>query len=206
MRAPRTEGDAILAEAKLRRAALASVEFGVADARPPEFEAGLRGPISPRLERRLFAALAERNGDPAMLAAEVRLLVGMTDDQRHRAAIAAGLTYHLPAIGAVMDRSTIDKLTDLFGTSPLRIALSLADLSPKTIGPLDIAGEALTQLVEADGWAILDLWAAEQGLARAWRGWSRKAAGGSLSLIAGAALAIASAVVRHGDFSQGTAE
>lgn len=205
MRAPRIEGNVILADAKLRRAALACADLSVCEAWPPEFDAALRDRMPPRLEKRLFASLVESSGDPAVLETDVRLLIGMTDSQRQRAAVTAGLIYHLPAMGAVIGRGAMDALTALFGKLPLSIALSYAHLSPIAAGSLDVSGEELRQLVEADGWVILDLWAAEQGLARNWRGWSRRAGSGSLSLVASAAVAIASAVVRHGELFQGEA-
>jgi hypothetical protein len=205
MRTSRIKGSVILAGAKLRRAALASADLRSCKGWPSEFEASFGDRTSPRLEKRLFASLTERNGDPAMLEADARRLIAMADDQRHMAAVAAGLIYHLPAMGTVMDRQVMNALASRFGEFPLSIALSHAHLSPKSVTLLDVLDEGLRHFVEADGWAILDLWAAEQGLARIWRGWNGKTTGGSVSLVATAALAIALAVIRHRGFSEGEA-
>ncbi|RVG45963.1 hypothetical protein [Sinorhizobium meliloti] len=206
MRTPRIDGNAILADAKLRRAALACADLSASGLWPPNFEAGFCGRMSRRIEKRLFASLAERDGDPVTLETAARLLVAMTDDERHQAAVAAGLIYHLSALGTVIDRHALSALTALFGKPSLSIALSCAHVSPRAAQSLGVSDEEWKQVVEADGWAILDLWAAEHGLTQTWRGWSRQAVGGSVFLVASAALAIASAVVRHGEFTQGEAK
>jgi hypothetical protein len=205
MRASRIEGSAILADAKLRRAALAAANLSAVEGWPSEVDAGLRGRKAPRLEKRLFAALTIAGGDPMALKADARRFMIMTNEQRQTAAIAAGLTYHLSAIGTVIDKQAMTSLLALFGELPLSVALSNAHLAPQPVGSLGVREEGLKRLVEADGWAILDLWAAGQGLASVWRGWNGKAAGGSVSLVASAALAIASAVIRHSSFAEGEA-
>ncbi|MEY9381418.1 hypothetical protein [Rhizobium leguminosarum] len=55
--------------------------------------------------------------------------------------------------------------------------------------------EEVRRLAEADGWAILGFWLADNGLAPIWLSeWESRRDGGSISLIRSAALAIGKAV------------
>lgn len=197
MRTPRFDGEAISNAAKLRKSALLSADILTA-ARWGEIGPLLAGgtSLSPRLHRRLFTEIAEAHGDPATFPDGARRLIAMTAGERAKAALSAGLAYHLAAFCPAVDRPTLANLRAVYGEEAVAFALGHINLSAAT-PPLDLLSQEASCIVEADGWSMLALMADEYRISPAWRsaGWRDMAESGSASLLKSPALALAAAAV-----------
>ncbi|MCF3641598.1 hypothetical protein LXM94_16620 [Rhizobium sp. TRM95111] len=171
MRGATGNGVRVLEDARIRRAALFAANAG--NGLLPEY--GSDAPLfqrvatSLRLQRRLFERLTGTAGDPADADADLRQFLLLSEKSRQVAAVCAGLTYHLNALGAVLDRVTIGKLSNVFGKNAVRFAVAHAALSPVTIAVLDFNHQETERIVRADGGHILSLWMVHRGLAELWR-------------------------------------
>jgi hypothetical protein len=197
MRTPRSDGEAISNAARVRKAALLCTDMltvarwdGTA---PPLSDAAT---LSPRLHRRLFTEIAEAHGDPATFPDGARRLISMTPDGRAKAALRAGLAYHLAAFCPAVDRPTLAKLRAAYSEEAVAFALGHINLSTAT-PRLDLLSEPARHIVEADGWSMLALLADEYRISAAWRSadWRDMAENGSASLLKSPALALAAAAV-----------
>lgn len=194
-RAIRHHENAACTDAAIRRAALAGAGNGAGWL--TEIDANLlrRMDATPRLQSRLFHMRAGTGGDPARLPVEVGHLMTLAPQMQREAALSAGLTYHISAAGPALSKEGVTALATIFGRNVLTFALSHIHLSPPASALLGFEDKRVQRLIEADGWAILSLWAAEGGLAPVWlRDWQNKQEDGSISLIRSAAIAIGAAV------------
>ncbi|MEF3129740.1 hypothetical protein [Rhizobium leguminosarum] len=186
---------AALKDVAVRRAALAGAGCGAGWL--SEIDADLLRHLdaTPRLQSRLFHARAETGGDPTCLPVEAGHLLTLSPRMQREAALSAGLTYHLAAAGPVLSKDKVAALTDIFGEDALAFACGHAHLSPSAPTLPGFEDEEVRRLAEADGWAILGFWLADNGLAPIWLSeWESRRDGGSISLIRSAALAIGKAV------------
>jgi hypothetical protein len=150
---------------------------------------------TPRLQSRLFLARADIGGDPACLPVRACHLLTLSPPVQRQAALSAGLTYHLAAVGPVVSKDGVAALAAIFGEDVLTFAFGHAALSPPAPSLPGFEDDEVRRLVEADGWAILSLWLADNGLAPIWLGdWESRRGGGSISLIRSAAISIGTAV------------
>ena len=199
MRGAMRNGPRLLEDARIRRAALLAANTG--SGLLPEY--GSDAPLfqhlamTPRLQRRLFERLADNAGDPAAAGLDIRGFLLLSEKDRSIAAVCAGLTYHLHALGVVLDRVLVGKLGSIFGRRAVQFAVAHAALSPATITVLDVNDPETERIVRADGGHILSLWATHRGLAELWRppldGMDTPA---STALVRSAALEIGAAVAR----------
>ncbi|WP_106797642.1 hypothetical protein [Rhizobium sp. H4] len=197
MRTPHSDGEVISNAAKVRKAALLSADMLTAarwDGTAPLLAEGVT--LSPRLHRRLFTEIAEAHGDPATFADGARRLISMAADGRAKAALRAGLAYHLAAFCPTVDRPTLARLKAVYGEEAVAFALGHINLSTATPSP-DLLSERARHVVEADGWSMLALLADEYQISAAWRsaGWRDVAENGSVSLLKSPALVLATAAV-----------
>ncbi|MCJ9721404.1 hypothetical protein MOV66_05225 [Agrobacterium sp. SHOUNA12C] len=184
-----------LRDVAVRRAALAGAGCGARWLSEIDADLLRRLDATPRLQSRLFHARAEIGGDPACLPVEAGHLLTLLPQMQRKAALSAGLTCHLAAVGPVLSKDKVAALTAIFGDDVLAFAFGHTHLSPPAPVLLGFEDEEVRRLVEADGWAILGLWLADSGLAPIWLGdWESRRDGGSISLIRSAALSIGKAV------------
>ncbi len=183
------------ADAAIRRAALAGAgnDAGWLSEIDPSLLRRLDA--TPRLQSRLFDIRSGVGGDPARLPVPVGRVIALAPQRQREAALSAGLAYHIAATGPALSKEGVTALSVIFGRGALTFALSHFHLSPPASSLLSFEDEKVQRLVEADGWAILGLWAADNGLAPVWlRDWQGRQEGGSISLVRSAAITIGAAV------------
>lgn len=206
MRAVRDDALAVLDNAAIRRSALGAVDASASFPWLGELDPRLADRITtaPRLQARLFERVARDECDPAGLAEDLRRFLLLDAAARRRAAIRAGLAYHIASFGLAVTRSTLETLTAAFGKRAVAFALANSHLAAGVSPAAQQDGNRLHAMIEADGWAILKLWTSSRGLARLWQaGWGKGCEGGSVSLRGAAAQAIAAAVVARMDELEG---
>lgn len=122
---------------------------------------------TPRMRARLLALAATNGaGDPAALPPAARWLAMADAPLRRKAAAYAGLTYHLTALGPVLDQGKRDALVEALGGEALEFGLRHVALSHASETPISI--EDYRDVIAADGARILELWADELGPAAVW--------------------------------------
>lgn len=197
MRAVRDEAMAVIENAAIRRNALNAIDADQAGPWLSELAPALSGRIATmrRMQARLFEQLVDDACDPAELPEAVRRLLSLGSGERRNAAIWAGLAYHIASFGPAMTRGTIERLSAVFGKMGVAFALANSHIAATAPSQLPEDDNRFRALVEADGWAILKLWAGGHGLEPIWQaGWGRGCEGGSVSLHRPAVEAIAAAL------------